>query len=82
MQCNNTINILHNIAYVKQQCRNEFIMRSVLHNVNTITASILPKNANCNAIMIHILRNIAYDEQQCTNAFIYMYNVNAITVNI
>ena len=43
-QCNN-INILHNIAYDKQQCTNEFIMRSVLHNVNAITANILPQNA-------------------------------------
>ena len=49
MQCQNKINTLHNIDYDKQQCTNAFIMRSVLHNVNAFTASILSQSAECNA---------------------------------
>ena len=63
-----------------------FTMRSVLQNVNAITANILPQSAECNArIKINTLYNIDYVKKQCTNAFIMrsvLHNVNAITASI
>ena len=51
--CNATMmNILHNIAYGKQQCTNAFIY---MYNVNAITVSIQPQSAERNATIRLIL---------------------------
>ena len=66
------INILHN---EKQRSRNAFIMRSVLHNVNAITLSILSKGAEQNAtVRLTFCTTLLMISNQCTNAFI-LYNV-------
>ena len=48
MQCNNYINIMHNIAYDKKQCTNAFFVTSLMVNPNAINVSVF------------ILHNIAY----------------------
>ena len=59
-------------------------MRSLLHNVNVITANILPQNAEWLAT-IRILHSIAYENHQCTNPFIMrsvLHNVKATNADI
>ena len=75
---NVSIFILHNVAYVKQQCTIAFILTSIFHNVNAITASILAKMAECNAtIRITFCISLL---MICNNAQMPLsisYNVNA-----
>ena len=61
------------------------IIRTILHNVIAITASILPQIAECNETNKINKMHITYGKQHCTNAFILtskLLNVNAMTASI